>query len=303
MQVYHRSGDILEAPSPIIPRYRASSQQSKRSYAMSALAPKYQKYLAITDDIHFTETTSVHPNTDKVPEIFGILQAQLSSQGASPPVGPKDMIKAGQRRLKLAFGNKKAAQSKAKADDAARQLAALQNPESPPKTSSSRWGHERSAASTESSPGSVSNLSSKASSKRDVESIGRPWLDHPLDSTDETGSKASSTLSSLDLRDLASYVEAAVNFSETGDSEPPPYQPLTKEDAKQTAVSRSSEYSVCTDAQHGSISKPLRPPADEMRPATGNKSHNASRSNGSACRPNSTLNVSFNHLMVHVHIH
>ncbi|KAL4749422.1 hypothetical protein BDW72DRAFT_194865 [Aspergillus terricola var. indicus] len=200
---------------------------------MSALAPKYQQYLSMADDIQPTDTR-VRSDNENVTEIVQFLQSHVPTPAQS--TGPKDMIKAGQRRLKLALRNKKGTESKLKAEEASRQLAALQQQGSFPRSQYRKWANKQSVASTASSSKSATDLSYKSSSKRDVEGIGRPWLEHPLGKRDEPGSKGSSQVSSLDLRDLASFVEAAVNFSQADDSDPPPYQPLTEQCATPTAT-------------------------------------------------------------------
>ncbi|KAL5341513.1 hypothetical protein BJX70DRAFT_53735 [Aspergillus crustosus] len=213
----------LEAPGPTIPTYRPSSQSSKRTYTMSALAPKYQQYLSMADDIHPPEKPKAQASNENVTEIVRFLQTHSTPQVPSQSTGAKDMFKAGQRRLKLALRNKKGTDSKAKEEDVSRQLAALQQQGSFPRSQYRRWGH-KSVASTASSSKSVSNLSFKSSSKRDIETIGRPWLENPLERRDAPGSKASSQVSSLDLRDLASFVEAHVNFASFDDSNLGPYE-------------------------------------------------------------------------------
>ncbi|KAL4984409.1 hypothetical protein BDW68DRAFT_190524 [Aspergillus falconensis] len=218
---------------------------------MSALVPKYQQYLSMADDIPPMDT-KVRSDNENVTEIFRFLQNHVPTPAQS--TGPKDMIKAGQRRLKLALRNKKGTDSKVKVEEASCQLAALQQQGSFPRSQYRKWGSKQSVASTTSSSKSATDLSYKSNSKRDVEGIGRPWLEHPLERRDEPGSKGSSQVSSLDLRDLASFVEAAVNFSQADDSDPPPYQPLTEQYAKATATTGpTTERMPQSDALSGSI--------------------------------------------------
>ncbi|KAL4740750.1 hypothetical protein BDV11DRAFT_204087 [Aspergillus similis] len=218
---------------------------------MSALAPKYQQYLSMADDIQPTDTR-MRSDNENVTEIVGFLQSHVPTPAQS--TGPKDMIKAGQRRLKLALRNKRGTESKLKAEEASRRLAALQQQGSFPRSQYRKWDNKQSVASTGSSSKSATDLSYKSSSKRDVEGIGRPWLEHPLEKRDEPGSKGSSQVSSLDLRDLASFVEAAVNFSHADDSDPPPYQPLTEQCATPTAAAGpSTERMPQSDALSDSV--------------------------------------------------
>ncbi|KAL6231829.1 hypothetical protein BDW75DRAFT_34489 [Aspergillus navahoensis] len=252
MQKRNDSEMVLEAPSPTIPTYRPSSQSSKRTYTISALAPKYQQYLSMADDIQPTDT-KVRSDNETVSEIVRFLQSHVPTPAQS--TGPKDMIKAGQRRLKLALRNKKGTNSKVKAEDASRQLEALQQQGSFPRSQYRNWGNKQGVASTASSSKSATDLSYKSNPKRDVEDIGRPWLEHPLEKRDEPGSKGSSQVSSLDLRDLASFVEAAVNFSQADHSDPPPYQPLTEQYVKPTATEEpTAERVPQSDALSNSIS-------------------------------------------------
>ncbi|KAJ0424271.1 hypothetical protein BJY00DRAFT_259051 [Aspergillus carlsbadensis] len=239
MHEYNELERTLVAEAPTIPTYRPSSQSSKRTYTMSALAPKYQQYLSMADEVQITDKSHARPSNENVNDIVRYLQTHTASQGNPQATGARDMFKAGQRRLKLALRtNKKVTDSKAKTDDAARQWVALQQegafPRSRYRKPEQKPEQNKTAPSITSNTKSVSDLSFNSNSKRDVETMGRPWLDNPLESRDELGSKGSSSqLSSLDLRDLASFVEAAVNFSsEFDDSNPPPYQPLTEQLSK-----------------------------------------------------------------------
>ncbi|KAL4870481.1 hypothetical protein BDV12DRAFT_58730 [Aspergillus spectabilis] len=240
MQKNNAFEKTLEAPGPTIPTYRPSSQSSKRTYTMSALAPKYQEYLSMADDIHSTNKPKAQPSNENVTEIVRFLQTHSTTQGPSQSTGAKDMFKAGQRRLKLALRNKKGTESKTKGDDVSRQLAALQQQGSFPRSQYRRWGHKKSVASTASSSKSVSDLSYQSNSKRDVETIGRPWLENPIERRNAPGSKASSQVSSLDLRDLASFVEAHVNFSSFDDSNLAPYEDPSEQHAKTAATATSA---------------------------------------------------------------
>ncbi|KAL4874848.1 hypothetical protein BJY04DRAFT_233259 [Aspergillus karnatakaensis] len=199
---------------------------------MSALAPKYQQYLSIADDIHSTEQPKTQPSSENVTEIVRFLQTHQSAPAPSQSTGAKDMFKAGQRRLKMALRTKKGSESKSKGEEGTRQLAALQQHGSFPRSQYRKWGHRKGAASAASSSRSLSNLSFKSESKRDIETLGRPWLEHPLERRDEPGSKASSQVSSLDLRDLACFVDAHVNFSEFDDANLAPYPSPSEQQLK-----------------------------------------------------------------------
>ncbi|KAL2830193.1 hypothetical protein BDW59DRAFT_22006 [Aspergillus cavernicola] len=248
MQAYNDSEVLLVAPGPAVPMYRPSSQPSKRTnYTMSALAPKYQQYLSMADDIQSPDTFTTRPNNENATEVVRFFQTHTASQENTQSTGAREMIKAGQRRLRLALRNKKTTELKSKADDASRQLAALHQGGGFPRSQQRRAVpvQKKRAGSITSTSKSVSNLSFKSNSKRDVETIGQPWLENPLETRDAPGSKGSSQLSSLDLHDLASFVEATVNFSSHfDDPNSPPYLPPTEHSSKTTAPTTSTPQHV-----------------------------------------------------------
>ncbi|KAI9368139.1 hypothetical protein BJX61DRAFT_240313 [Aspergillus egyptiacus] len=215
------------APGPTIPTYRPSSQSYKRThYTISALAPRYQQCQSNEDDIR--AHSSLRSSNGNSADGVHFLQAHTSLQGASQSTGAREMIKAGQKRLRLALRNKKGSDANSKTDNASHQLGMLQQEGYSSRTLPRRIDQKGSVGSTSISK-SFSDLSFKSNSnaKRDVETMGRPWLEHPLE-RDTRSSNGSSQLSSLDLRDLASFVEAAVNFSpQSDDSIPPPYPAST----------------------------------------------------------------------------
>ncbi|KAL2819990.1 hypothetical protein BJX63DRAFT_333885 [Aspergillus granulosus] len=275
MQEYDELDCTLVAEPPTIPTYRPSSQSSKRIYTMSALAPKYQQYLSMADEIQTTDKSHARPSNENVKEIVRYLQTHTSPQGNSQSTGARDMIKAGQRRLKLALrNNKKVTDSKGKPDDAARQWAALQQEGYFPRSRYRKPEQKKDAASvTSNSKSVVSDLGCESSSKLDAETMGQPWLDNPLETRDAPGSKGSSSqLSSLDFRDLASFVEAAVNFSSEFDgSNPPPYQTFPEQHSKPAGTATPMlDLNLRTDA----------PPMSNLSTTTRN-SADISRSNSS----------------------
>ncbi|PLB49165.1 hypothetical protein P170DRAFT_176899 [Aspergillus steynii IBT 23096] len=213
----HRSElhDNLVAPGPIVPTCRPSSQLSRRAYrSMSALS---------SGDPQRPETPDSRMRGENVPELVQLFQAQNSSpNGNIQASGARDFLKAGHRRLRqLAQRQKKPVDPKVKAEEASKQLLALQNAGFLPPPRPKRSEAKQSLDSTVSS----SNLSFKSSSRRDVERIGQPWLDDPLEKMDTRGTK-DSQLSSIDIRDLTSLVEASVSFSHHEDGNFPPYQPM-----------------------------------------------------------------------------
>ncbi|PLN81674.1 hypothetical protein BDW42DRAFT_200731 [Aspergillus taichungensis] len=166
-----------------------------------------------TGDTQVPATPDTQARSEHVPELVSLFQAQsaTSSQGTFQGNGARDMFKAGQRRLRqLAMRQKKPTDPKTKAEQTSLQLLALEQEgflpvrRPPPK----KTGPKSSIDSTLSSTRSASSLSFRSSSRRDVENIGQPWLVDPLERCDSMDSKAQ--LSSLDLRDLTSLVEAAM---------------------------------------------------------------------------------------------
>ncbi|OOF93434.1 hypothetical protein ASPCADRAFT_132460 [Aspergillus carbonarius ITEM 5010] len=216
----------LVAPSPIVPTGRPSSHTPRSGYtAMSALTSEQWQS---RDNAPSSEATDM--KDDNATDFAKFIEAQSPITGST---GAREMLKAGQRRLRqLAQRQRKNTDPKTKAEESARQLLALQEggflpsvvpvPASVPK----RSGHKKSLDSSRSSSRSISNLSFKSNSRRDVESIGQPWLTDPLEK-DRQEIRANH-LSALNLRELTSLVEAAVSLPPRfDDANPPPYQPPT----------------------------------------------------------------------------
>ncbi|PWY90547.1 hypothetical protein BO94DRAFT_545278 [Aspergillus sclerotioniger CBS 115572] len=180
------------------------------------------------DNVPSSEATDM--KNDNATDFAKFIEAQSPITGST---GAREMLKAGQRRLRqLAQRQRKNTDPKTKAEESARQLLALQEggflpsvvpvPPSAPK----RSGHKKSLDSSRSSSRSISNLSFKSNSRRDVESIGQPWLTDPLEK--ERQEIRANHLSALNLRELTSLVEAAVSLPPRfDDANPPPYQPPT----------------------------------------------------------------------------
>ncbi|KAL5363259.1 hypothetical protein BJX96DRAFT_177912 [Aspergillus floccosus] len=203
-----------------------------------------------------------HTNRDAVPELVQLFQAQSASSANSQSSGARDIFKAGHRRLRqLALRQRKPTDPRSKAEEASRQLLALQEegflpaPKAkkplPPKTS---------IDSTLSSSRSATNLSVRSDSRRDVERIGQPWLGDPLErahSHEPNGTQ----LSSLDLRDLTSLVQSAVSFPpQLEDSIPPPYQPSPQPTTIPVPATSTPEKSLLTNtpSQHAEDDKQVQ---------------------------------------------
>lgn len=216
MQHRNELHDNLVAPSPIVPTCRPSSQLSRRTHrSMSALS---------SADPQRPETPSSRVRNENVPELVQLFQAQNASpNGNVQGSGARDFLKAGHRRLRqLAQRQKKPVDPTRKAEEASRQLLALQQAGFLPPPKPKRSEAKQSLDSTVSS----SNLSFKSSSRRDVERIGQPWLDEPLEKLNSRATK-DSQLSSIDIKDLTSLVEASVSLSHHEEGNPPPYQPTS----------------------------------------------------------------------------
>jgi hypothetical protein len=184
--------------------------------------------------------TSNRPfRNENILEMVRFFQTQEGpSQAAIKQDGAMDLVKAGQRRLRLlgqAKADKRAKESgsptpNAKSSQSHRKLVALQ-----------QAGFLPSSASAE----DVLDLSRSSRTKRDVEAMGRPWLD------DTAGRKNSSnrnnilkeqqeryeSLSLGDFGDLAALVEFSVSFPGFEDEiGPPPYHQTQSQSGHQSSV-------------------------------------------------------------------
>ncbi|KAF9886265.1 hypothetical protein FE257_011878 [Aspergillus nanangensis] len=207
-------------------------------------------------DAQSTMPSDAQMKREAVPELVQLFQAQ-SASSATQGNGARDIFKAGHRRLRqLAQRQKKASDPRAKAEEASRQLLALQEEGFLPTSKAKRTAAKTSIDSTFSSSQSASNLSFKSTSRRDVESIGQPWLGDPLDRL-HSHEPIGTQLSSLDLRDLTSFVEAAVSLPpQLDDVTPPPYQPsphpepaLVNQGPEKLPVGKTSHESTGSEKQ------------------------------------------------------
>ncbi|KAG0157344.1 hypothetical protein PDIDSM_4529 [Penicillium digitatum] len=158
------------------------------------------------------------------------LPVPISPKESKPELkpDPKQDLKPFHRRLlQFAQRQKKESSPRSKQEDQQRQIEALTRggyliPAALPLSKEAK-GHKEVKQSKESPSLSLSRSLSK--SKKDVESIGQPWLQAKVDgSTRPTGTGRH--LGSLDLGDFDSMVEVAVSLtSDFDDSVPPPYQP------------------------------------------------------------------------------
>ncbi|OJK02019.1 hypothetical protein ASPACDRAFT_40841 [Aspergillus aculeatus ATCC 16872] len=204
------------------------------------------------------ESPALMPSDSKSDQMTDFLKYIETPSGAPQSTGARDIFRAGQRRLRqLAQRPRKNLDPQSKAEETARQLMALQeggflpsHVALSPKLAPKRSSHKQSLDSSRSSSRSITNLSFKSSSRRDVESIGQPWLSDPLEKKDKPDTQASHP-SSLDLRELTSMVEAAVSCpTQPDDIDPPPYRPV---EISEQSASRSNDNRTST----------LNPPSDQ----------------------------------------
>ncbi|GAB1197153.1 hypothetical protein APSETT444_006443 [Aspergillus pseudonomiae] len=200
-------------------------------------------------DVPPLELSNIQSRSEQFPDLVQFFQAQDDlSTTSSQSSGARDIFKAGQRRLRqLAQRPKKGTDAQAKADDATRQLLALQQegflPASLPPRKPKKSAPKQSIDSTGSSNRCPSNLSFQSSSRRDVESIGQPWLEGSLEGLDACEMKGG-RFSSLDLRDITSLLGAALprppQFEDLSHEQPADAKPTGPKDAPQAADSKSS---------------------------------------------------------------
>lgn len=167
--------------------------------------------------------------SENISELVRFFQAseEVLGDATAKHDGAMDLIKAGQRRLRQ-FGYAKpekraadtassAAPSSEKLKATHRQLVALQ-----------REGLLPASASVD----DILDMSRPSRTKRDVEAMGRPWLDDTMSSrtrgdssTVDSRQQRHLRCESLGLGDLAALVEFSVSFPEYDDEPgPPPYQ-------------------------------------------------------------------------------
>lgn len=159
---------------------------------------------------------------EDITELDRFLQSP-STTPASQVTGARELLKAGQRRLRqLAQLQWKPMDPKIKAEETSRHLLVLQQEGFLSLPASAA---KKSLDSAMSGSRSASNFGFRSSSQRDVEKIGQPWLENPLE-VSVTQHIKSPEPSPLDLGNLTSMVEAAVSFPfHFDDAYPPPYQP------------------------------------------------------------------------------
>jgi hypothetical protein len=188
---------------------------------MSTL-PSQTQYLAAAENDRPRQSLEVQMTNEDITELHRFLQSP-STTPASQVTGARELLKAGQRRLRqLAQLQWKPTDPKTKAEEASRHLLVLQQEGFLSLPASAA---KKSLDSVMSGSRSASSFGFRSSSQRDVEKIGQPWLENPLE-VSATQHIKSPEPSPLDLGNLTSMVEAAVSFPfHFDDAYPPPYQP------------------------------------------------------------------------------
>ncbi|GIJ90231.1 hypothetical protein Asppvi_009184 [Aspergillus pseudoviridinutans] len=188
---------------------------------MSTL-PSQTQYLTATENDRPRQGPEVQMTNEDITELDRFLQSP-STTPAPQVTGARELLKAGQRRLRqLAQLQWKPMDPKTKAEETSRHLLVLQQEGF---LSLSASAAKKSLDSAMSGSRSASNFSFRSSSQRDVEKIGQPWLENPLEVSDTQHLRGPEP-SPLDLGNLTSIVEAAVSFPlQFDDAHPPPYQP------------------------------------------------------------------------------
>ncbi|KAJ5607616.1 hypothetical protein N7537_004235 [Penicillium hordei] len=233
-------------PQPLVtPRPRGGS--APRPEARSAgTAERAGRNENLVDMVRFFQTQNMPSQTSPPSQPRPRSRAPSQPQPSSPsdtttalpiPISPKESkpeskpdpkqdVKPFRRRL-LQFGQrqKKESSPRSKEEDQRRQIEALTRggyliPASAlPKESKGQKEAKRSKESL-----SLSLSRSLSRSKKDVETIGQPWLQAKVD-TDIRPTETRRRLGSLNLDDFGSMVDVAVSLtSDFDDSMPPPYQ-------------------------------------------------------------------------------
>lgn len=229
------------APSPIVPTSR--TRQSHKANPFNKMPASTARHISsiangdtdskplrllgiISDDQH---PDNPHKDSD-VADLIRCLQspsaATVTSASASAAAsasasslltttsasGARDMFKAGHRRLRQLAQRQRKDIDPSKADEEARQLSALHREGLLPSASQAPTLRRSPAKrkSAESSPAhSALTTHHQSNSRRDVERIGQPWLADPLERCMLDTLSSTGRLSSLDLGDLAAFMDTA----------------------------------------------------------------------------------------------
>nr|KAF3404129.1 hypothetical protein DPV78_002933 [Talaromyces pinophilus] len=253
------------APSPVIPTYRPS----KKTFSTT---PRHiiMPTAALTDYKQFPripKTRKPRPRSagascrpmrnENIADLVRFFQAQEDTEEVNTPKKPTngnmDLIKAGQRRLRH-LGQTKPEKTSVKSSDASSSSSEKRTTQRQHLIALQREGLLPGL-------GDSNDKSRPSRTKQDVEAIGRPWLDHALESTTSNDDRSTSQTTlplhglrseSLSLGDLAALVEFSVSFPELypHESSPPPYQARAQSDSQPQSESQQqpSNHSTVNNA-------------------------------------------------------
>lgn len=239
-------------PTPV-PGSPTSTRSAPRHQARSAgMAERPTRNENLTDLVRFFQTQNMP--SDTTPTALPAVE--------SPNREQQQQLKPLHRRLLQFTQRQKKDSSKPKVDENQKQIEALQRegyliPAPKPKEPKEPKG------SLDQSKSSL-DRSLSTSKKKDVETIGQPWLDN---SDGKKGPEARRRLASLDLGDFGSMVDVAVSLSEFDDSVPPPYRPSSStEDASQNDQNAASQSTSAlplprssSEGRSSSFDRPMSP--------------------------------------------
>ncbi|EAW08907.1 uncharacterized protein ACLA_098490 [Aspergillus clavatus NRRL 1] len=181
---------------------------------------------------------------DDMTELDHSLQIESVSSAPSQTTSAREILKAGQRRLwQLAQRQWKATDPNTKVEEASRYLHALQEEVFLPLSEPKKPGPKMNSEPAKFGSRATTNFNFKSSSRRDVEQIGQPWLENPLEISD-THDSLGGELSALDLGQLTSLVEAVVaSPPRFNDANSPPDQSLVNtSNGQQAGTSESRQH-------------------------------------------------------------
>ncbi|KAJ5180011.1 hypothetical protein N7492_003221 [Penicillium capsulatum] len=266
---YRPDPPLMKRKNPSMPTPLAASPTSTRSaprpQARSAgMAERPSRNENLSDLVRFFQTQSMPADTTTaLPAVESPNRDQQQQQQPPPQQQQQQQqLKPFHRRLlQFTQRQKKDPSAKPKVDDNQKQIEALQREgyllaPPPPKQKGPKGSLDSSKASLDRS------LSS--SKKKDVETIGQPWLEDKTGSTDHSGNRR--RLSSLDLDDFGSMVDVAVSMSEFDDSVPPPYQARSSAGASQRDQNANSRLTAArtlasssSEGRSSSFDRPMSP--------------------------------------------
>lgn len=313
MRHLHDLHDSLAAPSPIVPTARTRPPSKEKPlffYDMPALArnlysvanseadSKPLRLLGIISD----DVADGHKKDDDVAaDLIRRLQSQSPASASASTssllnstasgTGAREMFKAGHRRLRqLAQRQRKDIDSDARADEEARQLSALQREGLLPAPAVSDGGGPRRPRAKKESfdfptttaiTPSCSNTSfQQSNSRRDVERIGQPWLGDPLERCMLDPLSSGERLSSLDLGDLASFMDTTTSLDSRLDDTKPQRSP-----AQEIPVEVASQHPATIDSHEHApqlLSETTKPQAQTATSETPHSDFTESTDKGKA---------------------